>query len=85
MTDISLTVIPEPSSMDRSVFRQDTPGHPYFRGSRTGVNLVCGDCDFVLVKGLSIEDLDARVGTTSGLPIVLLCPNCGSFNELVGA
>lgn len=51
------------------------PGHsgPYFHGEGNG-NLLCGNCDAVLVRG----------GISALLTLYLCCPECGTYNVANG-
>ena len=84
MVEHKLHVIPEPEENTRVVFRQTTTKQPYFHRGNPEF-FVCGKCRFVLVLGLSFQEVDQEIRKkflTDGQGIVLQCPDCKTFNEL---
>jgi uncharacterized ferredoxin-like protein len=70
--DKKLKIIPEPKEGTRTVIVRDVKSKlPYFKGAGN-LNLVCGNCGFVLCKKIN----EGQIRN-----IVMQCPECGLFND----
>lgn len=67
--NIKLPLIPEPEEDTRTILTNKTP--PIIKGGG-GPNYICGKCGAVLM-----EEINSPYRN-----IVLLCPKCGSYNEV---
>ncbi len=68
MANKKANVVPEPKAGTRKVL---TPRVPII--AETEVNLICGNCNTMLIKGYSSAKFQ---------DIVIQCMNCGKFNEV---
>jgi len=46
------------------------------------VHFLCGNCNFILAKSVSEEQIQHQFHTPDELGLVLQCPRCKEFNEL---
>jgi hypothetical protein len=76
ITTFRLAVVPEPEPASETVLIKPDPAdkEPFIVGP-DDVNMACGCCEAILVKGLKL----GRVRR-----IVFLCPNCGAYNLATG-
>ena len=81
MTDIKCVITSEPQESTRIVLKQSSSRGPYFMGDGD-VRILCGNCDFILAKNVSEEQIRHQILTPGGLGLVLQCPRCKEFNEL---
>lgn len=82
MADIKCVITSEPKEGTRVVLRQTMGRGPYFMGDGD-VRFHCGNCDFILAKNVSEEQIKHQFYTIDGLGMVLQCPSCKGFNELI--
>jgi len=82
MADIKCTITSEPEEGTRVVLKQATGRGPYFMGDGD-VRFHCGNCDFILAKNVSKEQIKHQFYTLERLGMVLQCPSCKEFNELI--
>ena len=68
--DRKLKIIPKPEPKTRTVFTGKVL--PFIKGVGD-VNLLCGNCDAILVKGINEEQIRN---------IVIQCPICKFYNEI---
>lgn len=68
MANKKAKIVPEPQAGTRKVL---TPRSPII--GDTEVNLICGNCNTMLIKGYSPAKFQ---------DVVVLCMNCGKFNEV---
>ena len=74
---IRLRVIPDPGAESgRSIIALE--GDAMIIGD-PGPRQVCGECHQLLVRGIPA----VRVVAEDGNPIVIRCPACGAFNEMI--
>lgn len=76
MTNKPLRIVDEASTEGRSVLIKSGEPGPFFvrQGPARGdINLICGNCDFILVEGLQAAD--------SLQNLILKCPECGACND----
>jgi predicted RNA-binding Zn-ribbon protein involved in translation (DUF1610 family) len=66
-----MMVIPPPEKNTRSVFIYTGPGTVAMRGGGN-VTMLCGNCGSPLVENFKVSQIHG---------LVILCKNCGSFNE----
>jgi len=71
---ITLKVITEPDPGARSVIRSVSSG-PVLRGEGS-IDYLCGGCNSELAVGMP------RVLMGDGVPVVIFCNVCNSYNEL---
>lgn len=69
---VPLRVIPQPSNGARSVLVLDSPGTVFVKGEGPAVSYECGTCGSPLLVDVKAEQVRN---------VVLLCANCGSYNE----
>lgn len=88
MTEIRCKIIPEPHD-HKAVFRQTSVKSPYFNGDdyedvpSSKISYLCGNCGFVLVKNIHLDQIVQLLNTShKDLNIVFQCPQCEKFNEL---
>jgi hypothetical protein len=81
MTEIKCTIISEPEEGTRVVLKQTLGNGAYFMGDGD-VRYLCGNCNFMLAKNVSKEQIQHQFHTPNGLGLVLQCPRCMEFNEL---
>jgi len=75
MRDVTLKLIDSVQAEGRSVIEKSEGKEPYFLGKDAGagdVNLICGNCDFVLAETVRLNMLNN---------VVLRCPECGAYND----
>jgi hypothetical protein len=82
MADIKCTITSEPREGTRVVLRQTRGRGAYFMGDGD-VRFYCGNCDFILAKNVSEEQIKHQFHTLDGLGIILQCPRCKEFNEMI--
>ena len=71
MPDIKLQVIPQPDEGTKAVLQSNKA--PMIRGSGE-YNYQCGNCGASLIEGIDQGQIQN---------MVILCPRCGRYNELV--
>jgi len=49
-------------------------------GSDEGEDLVCGSCSVVIAEDISLNSV--RLGQEQASSLIIVCPNCGSYNVL---
>jgi len=82
MVDIKCTVTSEPQEGTRVVLKQTSGKGSYFMGDGD-VCFLCGNCNSILAKNVSEEQIQHQFHTPDGLGLVLRCPYCEKFNELI--
>ncbi len=80
MVDIKCMITSEPQEGTRVVLKQTSGKGTYFMGDGD-VCFFCGN--FILAKNVSEEQIQHRFHTPDGLGLVLQCPYCEIFNELI--
>jgi hypothetical protein len=65
MVDIKCVVIPEPVEGTRAIFIQSTTNVAYFSGKGPD-SYMCGNCNFVLVRNVSMDQLQKKIHTVNG-------------------
>ncbi len=71
---LKLPTIPQPAQDTRTVFVQAAPDKPHaFIQGKGPADLLCGKCEFKLVKG---------IGPGQITNLVLKCPKCESYNDI---
>lgn len=68
---IRMVIIPEPPPGTRSVLKYTGAGTVVAQGPGN-TTMACGKCGAPLIKGAAVQTLRN---------IVLICKNCGSYNE----
>jgi phage FluMu protein Com len=81
MTDIKCEITSEPQEATRIVLKQSSSRGPYFMGDGD-VCILCANCDFILAKNVSEEQIQHQIHTPDRSGLVLQCPRCKEFNEL---
>lgn len=82
MADMKCMITPEPQEGTRVVLKQTSGKGTYFMGDGE-VSFLCGNCNFILAKNVSEEQIQHQFHTPDGLGFVLQCPYCKKFNELI--
>jgi hypothetical protein len=74
MPDVTLTVVRNPDPRVNAMLRcsQLGPPRPLSTSSDGDVNLLCGDCGFVICEGLK--------NAARARGVLLQCPQCKEFN-----
>jgi len=80
MVDRRCMITSEPEEGSRVVFKQTSTKGPYFMGDGD-ISFLCGNCDFVLARNVTEEQIQHQFHTPDGLGLVLQCPECNGFNE----
>ena len=81
MHGIKCRVIPKPVEGTRPVLTQSSTKVAYFNGGGFD-SYLCGNCNFMLAKNVTIDEIQGKFRTQNGLGLVLQCPQCKSYNEL---
>ena len=82
VTEIKCMITSEPKDGTRVVLKQTLGKGTYFLGDGD-VHFLCGNCNFILAKNVSEEQIQHQFRTPDGLGLVLQCPFCKKFNELI--
>ena len=82
MVDIKCMITSQPQEGTRVVLKQTSGKGTYFMGDGD-VCFLCGNCNFILAKNVSEEQIQHQFHTPDGLGLVLQCPYCEKFNELI--
>ena len=77
VTEIKCMRTSEPKDGTRVVLKQTLGKGTYFMGDG-----LCGNCNFILAKNVSEEQIQHQFHTPDELGLVLQCPRCKEFNEL---
>ena len=48
--------------------------------SDDGEDLICGSCSAAIAEGISLNSV--RLGQEQASSLIIVCPNCGSYNVL---
>jgi phage FluMu protein Com len=78
MVDIKCRIIEKPT---RPVINQTTTKVAYFNGNGPD-SYLCGNCNFILAKNVTLDQIQMKFRTPDGLGLVVTCPECKSYNEL---
>jgi hypothetical protein len=83
MAEITCRVIPEPNLSEGGVAlkQEPTKKSPYFDDNGPDSHH-CGNCNFVLAKNVGKDWIQSKIHTEGGLGLVLVCPECNSYNEI---
>jgi hypothetical protein len=70
---VPLKLITEEEAKGRSIFKKtpNGPQTPFFKSDDT-IDLICGNCDAILVEGMRRDRMEHAV---------LVCYECGSYND----